>query len=157
MQALAWSFGAMLAAKRPRLSYTGLPFDHITGSDCTRALAEAGEDLPCAAMVLYIKGDWAEVQHSLGLPSIASRYNPCPYCDCTSHDMHDRYRGMSSAARGWPFRLRDEAEYEASCREQEIWIAVASEDDRALIQANLAVARGKKFRGCHIASRIVVV
>ena len=153
MEAIAWSCRAMLSGRRPTLSYTGLPFDRH-GSDCSRMLAECGDRLPCEAMILYIKGDWAEVQHSLGLPSITSRWNPCPFCQCTSHDMHDRYSGMTTSQ--WPWPLRHENYYEEACRAAEVLVNIVSEADRHLVSSNLAVAKGKKYRGCHIKTRISV-
>eukprot|EP00969_Alexandrium_andersonii_P079020 3484878-Alexandrium_andersonii.AAC.1 len=39
--------------------------------------AISGKPLPWRAAVVFLKGDWAEFSHSLGLPTWSSNSHPC--------------------------------------------------------------------------------
>ena len=149
-QAIAWSCRAMLYGKRPSTGYDDLPLS----GECAIMREEAGEQLPCTGMIAYIKGDWAEVNHVLGLPSVSSKHNSCPYCECSSTDMHSRYRDVS--VREWPFQLRSETYYEQACRAAEKVVHISSIADRDRLWAHLGIFKGRHNRGCQIASPIVI-
>ena len=67
------------------------------------AAEEFGPRLAMTGIILWVKGDWAEVSHTLGLPSVTSKHAPGPFCDATCDNLHERYRGVFLLA--WPWRL----------------------------------------------------
>ena len=91
MVALAWSLRALLAGQRPATRHDGSPWD--PNEPLEKIRNEFGTDLPQAVLV-WLKGDWAEVHHSLGLPSVNSHHCPCPYCTAQKPEFHVQYRDL---------------------------------------------------------------
>lgn len=90
-QMVAWSLEALARGRRPDARHDGSPWPGGVGQ---RGPAELG----FTACVVWIKGDWAEVAHTLGLPACVSKHCPCPFCVASKHELHSRYRAMSTAA-----------------------------------------------------------
>ena len=148
LQSLAWSARCLASGERPVKGHDGvaLPEDH--------ALMEQrrshGESLPLTGVILWIKGDWAEAAHSLGLPTVSSKFEGCPYCSCNSHDMHSLYH--RAAIIDWPWA--DRASYDDRCRAHEIVVAITTPHERDVVSAALAFWKGKKGRGRTVARAI---
>eukprot|EP00959_Pyramimonas_sp_CCMP1952_P154689 3236308-Pyramimonas_sp.AAC.1 len=47
-----------------------------------------GEAMSFSAVVVYIKGDWGEHAHSLGLAGWSTKWSPCQFCSATSEERH---------------------------------------------------------------------
>lgn len=119
MAALAWSLKALAEGRRPEQRHDGTAWDP---SDPIRRLAgELGDVLPTAALV-WLKGDWAEVHHSLGLPSVSSTHSPCPLCAAQRLDLQKCYRSLA-----FPPQL---STYEEMCAAREIKLVVRTEAER---------------------------
>ena len=65
------------------------------------------------AAFIWLKGDWAEFNHTWGLPSWNDLENPCPLCTCTKLTMHC-LEGYSPL--GMPCPDKTNADYDAACR-----------------------------------------
>jgi hypothetical protein len=76
LSALAWSLRAMAVGKWPSTRHDLEPW---LDTDKLRS-ARSGEDLPFKAAVIFIKGDWSEFSHSLGLPTWQDGLRPCWAC-----------------------------------------------------------------------------
>ena len=132
MLALSWSLRALDLGRRPAARHDGSPWaEH----DPIRRLAdEHGEDLP-KAVLLWLKGDWAEVHHSLGMPSVVSTHCPCPFCTLRQDELHSQYDTMALPLR--------QDEYSDICNQREIVIRVESEAVRSQICTALSYRRGQ--------------
>ena len=139
----SWGLAALRDGSRPARKHDGSAFD--LSDSYVDAVREFGQDLGLTAVVLWIKGDWAEVSHTLGLPSVTSKWAPCLFCECTKADMHEHYRSISSSS--WPWPPRDEDYYENFCNSAEIVVDINSEADHNLIMRSLVYHKGRKGRG----------
>jgi hypothetical protein len=120
MESLAWSMKVLARDTRPTHRHdqpAGVADEQLNG-----LIAEHGANLGFRAVIIWIKGGWAE-NHSLGLPSVSVKHSPCIFCDCTSATMHQRYRSLDFGAR--------EGDYEQLCSEREVIVFVDSEDLRS--------------------------
>ncbi|CAK0862445.1 unnamed protein product, partial [Prorocentrum cordatum] len=81
---------------------------------------------PFKSMVMYIKGDWSEYQHSMGLMPWGPIYNCCPLCTVTK-DLRDvAYPGMVTKD-GLEHRDRKHHEYCEACSRREHVVNVAND------------------------------
>lgn len=78
--------------------------------------------------LLYVKGDWAEFQHTLSLAGPSSKWSPCPLCQSTQDELFDHVDSIASdEGPGW--LLKDHDHYEMSCRRCEINVALNTRED----------------------------
>ena len=61
-------------------------------------IRDFGRALTSPALVLWVKGDWGEASHTLGLPSVSSKFGSCPMCSLGSDDFHTLYRSLEFPA-----------------------------------------------------------
>ena len=142
---IAWSLRALLAGRRPALRHDSSVWDP---EDPVFQLAlRYGERLPTAVLV-WLKGDWSEVHHSLGLPSVLSRVSPCPFCAAHSGTLHDLYKTFDFAPKAMS--------YEAFCLSREIIVNLVSETDRETLMGHLEFRKGRDGFGREVKSRVVV-
>jgi hypothetical protein len=111
--ALAWDLETMLKGVYPHTRHDGGP---LTAADAGLA-DKIGLYLGFVAAALFIKADWAEWSHTLGLPSWSEILSPCPLCFATSHEL-DQCEGYSSA--GMPKEEKTLVHYEVACAECEV-------------------------------------
>ena len=80
---------ALADGKRPATDVNGNAWadDHIMKT----VIGKYGTDLGVTGLVGWLKGDWADVNKTHGVPSVMSSNNPCPFCSCKSADMHAHY------------------------------------------------------------------
>ena len=78
------------------------------------------------AALIYIKGDWSEHAHSLGLSSWSSTWAPCQFCTLIKSDLHSMYNNMPD---GMQWHLRDGPSYEAACNRCEVNVTLRTPDD----------------------------
>ena len=83
------------------------------------------------AVLLWVKGDWAEHAKTLGLGNWATTNAPCSLCKCTKSELHLHYRQMSSM--GLPFLPRTRADYFESVSNCEVRVQISSEADRRAV------------------------
>jgi hypothetical protein len=122
MSVLSWPIRQLCNGVRPTIRH-----DSRTGAsdELLEGLAfKYGEDLGFKAIIVMLKGDWAEASHSLVLPSVAGQFFPCPFCSLTGDALHTRYSAMSFPER--------EGTYEEWCSAREIHVLVDSEDIASL-------------------------
>lgn len=145
MACLAWSVRCLLLGKRPTTRHDGSnwsPEDPVG-----QATLQFGEDLP-HAIVLYLKGDWSEVHHSLGLPSVNSANCPCPLCASTQEGLHTKYRSLD-----FPSKPRC---YEESCGLRELRLRVTTEAERCALMGALHFPRGRARCGRELRSDLAI-
>jgi len=137
---LAWSFRVLGQGVRPSRRHDGEPW---RSADPLGAAQDTA--LGCTGMLLWLKGDWAEASHTLGLPQVTSANAPCPFCDDAQCRLHASYRSMS--LRGVGGTPRPESYYD-DCRQAcEHRLTLATEQDRQLLLSALRYLKGKRWRG----------
>ena len=129
---LRWSLDALEAGTRPRFRHDGSAWD--PRDPVYKKGLELGPSLP-KSVLIWLKGDWAEVHHTLGMPSVSSHNCPCPYCSLRQPNLHDYYHGF-----GMP-PLRES--YSDAVRAREIHVVITTEADRARILRALHFRRGQ--------------
>eukprot|EP00959_Pyramimonas_sp_CCMP1952_P388719 8144937-Pyramimonas_sp.AAC.1 len=138
----------MSRGKRPERRWDGTPWE---GSSEVGKLASDHPDLPYRAALIYIKGDWSEHAHSLGLASWSSTWAPCQFCTLAKFELHSLYHHMRD---GMPWQLRTTHSYDEACGRCEVNVALRTPADR---NAFLRVLRWKKAsKQIAIGGRIVV-
>jgi hypothetical protein len=148
---LSWSAHAMVSGQRPLLKHDGSCFD--AGDEFGNIAIEHGSSLNYRAVILYIKGDWAEVAHSLGLAGVTSKHCPCQFCYASKENLHTRYRSVSPLH--WPWDSRPENGYELECRGRELQITIRTEIERQLVLQHLHFVK-KRGHGRTIVSQFAV-
>ena len=96
-----------------------------------------------SCILLFIKGDWAELVKNVGLASWSSWINPCFLCTASSEELHNLYR--SCTLDEWPFALRDGDSYDRACAACEHKVVLRSEAVRTTLLA--ALVYDKKLSG----------
>ena len=114
---LAWSLIAMSLKTFPDFRHDG------SALDPTR-LQLAGSVMAIRAILMYIKGDWAEYAQSLGFPTWQSNVRPCFLCNAVG-DLMCLHSG--AGLHNWPPELREneDDDYYESCDRCEIHIVLA--------------------------------
>ena len=105
LQMLHWSFLSLASGVRPHSRHDARPFGATT--DALRAEL-AGKPLAIVGALVWLKADWGEYVHTLGLTSWSHAIHSCPLCKCTK-DQWIRPAGFDALSFPWP--LRSFAEY----------------------------------------------
>lgn len=136
---LAWSLRAMASGQRPQARHDGGPW--------TEEDANVGAPLGYTACLLWIKGDWAEMAHTMGLPPCTAKHCPCPFCRSDKAGLHTGYRRMSLSS--MPHAARADEDYDEACRARQHPILVATEAIRQAIltEGRLHYRKGRKGMG----------
>ena len=74
----------MVRGEHPRTRHDQTPW---TVGDGTR-FGDAGRPLGWRAVVIFVKGDWSEYAHTLGLPTWSDQISPCPICFASPDELH---------------------------------------------------------------------
>ena len=136
---VSWGAECLVAGRRAERDYDGREF--AAGSPLLSAIDEYGVDLNFTAIIFWIKGDWAEIAHTFGLPACTSIHNACPFCTSRGGcHLHSGYRNASLGC--WPWPLRADP-YENLCRAREITLVIDSEAMRDDILNRLEYKKGK--------------
>lgn len=148
-QRLEWMLGGLQKGRVPSLNpdnskYTPDPEGMRTGAPLTRP-----------AVLVWIKGDWAEHVHSLGLATWATTWAPCQYCYMSRADIAEKGHTLCSVCPTWP--LRSAADYDLSCIACEQYISLRTEDDKKKLALSLKWSREKKSIGGRVAYRSVSI
>lgn len=146
MLMLRWGIAALACGQRPTRRHDHLEFDPL--DPVLTATEDLGVDFGFTAVVMWLKGDWGEVSHSLALPSVSCYHCPCPFCTLTQPRLHSCYRTMVM-----PPRTQT---YEAVCQSREVVVQITNEVDRAAVLACLVFDRKKNGRGRIMSAPLVV-
>ena len=132
---IRWSLQALQNGHWPDRRHDGALFD--TEEDHPR-LAKAGSPLGFKAAPVLLKGDWAELHHTIGLPSWKDRISPCPWCMVEHHCLHecDQVSPLSS-----PYPAKTDCDNKAACRDCEVHVRVDAQT-QLRIRAALAYNKG---------------
>ena len=112
---IAWAIAAMDAGRRPATRHDGSPWEGVWAEI-------AGSALPFQAVLLDVKGDWAEFCHSLGFPTWQSWFHPC-FCCGVRRDALYNFGAITMLDTGWG----DAVVYEQACAQCEIIVWVTEE------------------------------
>ena len=124
---LHWALAACFAGRFPSTRHDGSPF-HNLGSDESRSLL-AGQRLGWRGVVLFCKGDWAEVAASYGYWTWSSHSHPCFLC-WARNDTFLKFDGLGPLR--FPLPLKTFLEYQEACRKCEIVITLSEPQLRAV-------------------------
>jgi len=134
-QALYWSLDRLSAGEWPLCRHDGSAF--ISPEDDMRiALAGAQFGFRCA--VVYVKGDWAEYAHTIGLPNWMSRISPCPMCHVPFCDLLN-IAGMTPLR--LPYDGKEHADYVNACNVCEVVVTIASHAELRIVRSHLRFDR----------------
>ena len=117
MKSIAWSMKALCSGQRPLHRHD--QYADVVDDDLAELSGEHGSELGFRAVVLWLKGDWAEASHSLGLPSVVSKHCPCVFCLSDLAGMHTNYKNLV-------FPQRPE-NYDLWCSDREFEVVIDSE------------------------------
>ena len=125
-----WSLQSMARGKHPFRRHDGAAWRE---GDEARASQE-GMDLGVRAIVIWVKGDWAEYSSTLGLPSATHNTSPCPWCFCTKED---RFSVEGYTAETTTCALKQFEHYEAACDACEVLVTIRTATQARRLQAAL--------------------
>ena len=147
MQALQWMFESMSSGRRPEKRWDGSAW---STNDDLGALALSRPCLSYRAALIYIKGDWSEHAHALGISPWSSLWSPCQFCTLVKSEIHSMYGDMLDPE-GMQWQLRDGNSYEVACKKCEIHVRLITPLDRRTL---LNAMRWRKTKS--IGGRLVV-
>ena len=136
-QFLHWSFEALVKGKRPALRHDGSEWPADDERSWPRDLAKA--------LLVLIKGDWAEFCGTFGLTNWASLYHPCPFCDTMLGNMY-RFKGLSFVTSPWGDH-DESATYDEACRACEIPVCIHTHAQRRSIMLGGRLSYDKRKNG----------
>ena len=134
----------MSVGRRPQAQHDGAPLPPALAIQIQRH----GVDFGFKCVLLWVKGDWSEVSHSLGLPSCVRIHCSCPFCTLTQPMLHTCYSSKD-------FPTTEQA-YDEMCSAREIVVPITTEAARQLVMSKLHFPKGDKDRGRLVNERIVV-
>ena len=108
-QFVAWGLSSLQQGTYPRFRHDGKPLDP------TRQHL-AGQELGFRVVCIDILGDWKEFANTFGFPQWNSKV-PCFLCDCDRLALVDANKDVHQ---------RDDSEYDAFCRESEIYVVITN-------------------------------
>lgn len=127
---LSWSFSSMCRGTYPTARHDNSAW---TDRDDGRA-SLGGCEYGWLAILLFLKGDWAEYSGSLGFPSHASHTSPCPFCFTDAASLWDLI-GFSHL--DMPKTSKTLLHYKAACDVCEILAHVRTHAQLRTITASL--------------------
>ena len=141
--ALAFMLESMQAGLAPTQMHDGSPLP--------AELVSLMVGLEFTAVMLWVKGDWAELSKSLGLQGWASWIAPCFLCLSTQDELHRLYRSCNIDSLAWNTKTG----YDLACRACEIYITITTPEQKALILGALEFMQGKIWKGRLVCRRIL--
>ena len=93
LSSLAWCLSQLASGTRSQVRHNGVA---VSDGDLLREMrVSRGSGIGFRAACIYVKGDLAELSHTLGFPSVNSAVNLCPHCCCTKNDAHSGYENTT--------------------------------------------------------------
>jgi hypothetical protein len=146
MLALSWCLSALACGKRPAMRHD---LSQWRQHDPMIAVANSfGEDLGFTAILIWLKGDWGEVHHTLGLPSVAVSNCPCVFCRLPKNQIHEHYGTMN-----FPPQVQT---YDEMCREREVSVVLITEIQRQGLLRALVFNKGRRGHGRELRRAVVI-
>ena len=135
LSCIRWQLEALAAGVRPTARHDLTAW---TAEEAVRF--RAGVALDMVALLLWIKGDWAEHTSTLGFAAWGSHFFPCLWCGCMLDGLFD-FLGLSLAGDPWG----PAPNYDQACRACEIRVVLTTEADRLLLftHGGLGFRRGR--------------
>ena len=99
---------------------------------------KAGQAMLVKFACLFVKGDWAEFAHTLGLPTWNDGLRPCFACPGYGPDL---FASAGNNAQTLRWDANSDADFEAACRRCEIRLRIVRRDTRDRIYALLRFDR----------------
>ncbi len=110
--------------------------------------------LSYTGVLLYVKGDWSEAVHTLGLSMWNNVYAPCQFCSLSRDEIRGRGHCLSCDSPDWALRTHDD--YDAACRKCEIHVQIQSRNQMNQLIGALRWQRALKGRNkSGIAGRLI--
>jgi hypothetical protein len=121
-----WSLESLALGVWPAVRHDGSGFRL---SDSWRA-SKAGQTMPFNFACIYVKGDWAEHAHTLGLPAWNDGLRPCFACVSYGPDL---YVGAQNDGDSLRWHCNEPGDFEAACARCEIVVAIDTIAQRSRI------------------------
>ena len=113
--------------------------------------------LGLSTALIFIKGDWLEHSHVLGLAAGSQIYGCCSFCTASHDELHSLSHLITSDD-GIPWHLRTAESYEADLARCEVDVPIASQAELLELHRNLTWLKTGKVAKCRgIASDLVIV
>jgi hypothetical protein len=136
---LDWSMQAVSRGLWPTNRHDGSewkPSDQSRSSRC-------GDRMPCRGAIVFVKGDWAEYAHTVGLPVWADGLRPCYECAGSGDDLYTAH-GNSVLGLRWTATTDDD--YHQACDRCEVKVRLTAAT-KAMVLQNLRY--DKRDAGAH--------
>ena len=145
LNAFAWALNQLADGKRYDTLPNGEKMDDT--DDLSAIRIRKGTELGFRCAVIWLKGDLAELPHTLGFPSVSSMDHMCPWCNACSRTVHEHYDGLRMHDR--PFGVKTHDDYLRACsRCSRILYVETSEQHKEILQrGNLVPLEGRGFWG----------
>jgi hypothetical protein len=114
---LVWCLSSLILGRYPSSRHDGKAW---TPNDDLARAATAGTQFGFKAIVLQIRGDWAEFTHSMGFVPWNAVDHPCMFCDSSKDLMYSLLRDCNPLE--CAYGLRTNASYDRDCVLCEVWI-----------------------------------
>ena len=150
LQRIEWFFYGLQSGAVPKSHPDGSPYEP---ADPTAM--RAGARLSRPAVLVWIKGDWAEHVHSLGLSSWSAVHAPCQFCKWGRDDISEKGHLMCKRFPEWPLRVG--GDYEAACRACEVDVNIRSKPDAVQLALALKWTKNKNHIGGLVCYRAVKI
>ena len=142
---LSWSYRVGAGLLDGKSDWLSMPFPegspHLEKPEMTSRLA-----------LLMIKGDWSEYVGSLGMPSWATKYQPCIWCCCQKENM---YNFSECRAGGHNWGKKDWSSYSSCWQSCEKKVLVRTEAERNILVGALMFDKRKDRIGGRVIGRDV--
>lgn len=125
-ETLRWSLQHCAEKRWPLQRDDSRPWHAVHDSERAQ---RAGNLLSVRACLLFIKADWAEFAHTVGLANWASRLSPCPFCFAPKIGLYE-VDGLSLASS--PYPETGPVDYERACSDCERVVSLSAADHAVL-------------------------
>ena len=113
-----WSLEALAAGTWPSSRHDGSAWKASDGRRADRA----GKPMVAKCACLFLKGDWAEYAHSIGLPTWQDGIRPCFKCNACGPDM---FVAAGNSLRGLRWTETARGAHDTACRSCEVSVFLA--------------------------------
>ena len=131
---LTWSTASLTKGIMPMNRHDGSEW---LESDAFR-FGFAGKVMPRRAITVYIKGDWAELVHTHGLPPHSDGMRPCPECPAFGGSLYQSI-GHTCLALAWP--ENGETAHSDACTRCEHPVVVTPHNHSLILDAGLRYSK----------------
>jgi hypothetical protein len=124
---LDWSLQAVSRGLWPTDRHDGSAWRPSDQSRSTRS----GDRMPCRGAIIFIKGDWAEYAHTVGLPVWSDGIRPCYECAGSGEDLYTPH-GNTVLGLRWPTTTDDD--YHQACDRCEVRVRLTPATKAMVLQ-----------------------